>query len=124
ATVEAGIVSAPMVIIVSITGICGSTIPINNIANSIRLLRFPFMILAGTLGLFGITIGLAFIVAHLCSLRSFGTAFMSPVAPLVVSGLKDVLIRAPLSMLNHKIKDANNLDSNYGRKRLWRRGRK
>ncbi|WP_219838423.1 spore germination protein [Paenibacillus sp. R14(2021)] len=107
ATVEAGIVSAPMVIIVSFTGICGSTIPLNNIANSFRLLRFPLIILAGIFGLFGITIGLAFVAAHLCSMQSFGTPFLSPVAPLSLTGLKDTLVRLHWSKLKNPRGHAN-----------------
>ena len=38
--------------------------------------------------------------AHMCSLRSFGTPFMSPLAPQNTDGLKDSLIRAPLWLMN------------------------
>jgi spore germination protein KA len=95
AAVQAGIVSAPMVIVVSITGIANFAIPRFNMAISIRMLRFPIIMLAGTLGLYGIGIGLLGILIHLCSLRSFGIPYFSPVAPLSLGGLKDVLIRAP-----------------------------
>jgi spore germination protein KA len=95
ASVQAGIVSAPMVIVVSITGIANFAIPRFNLAASIRLVRFPMIILAGTLGLFGIGIGLLGLLIHLSSLRSLGIPYLSPVSPLSVRGLKDVLIRAP-----------------------------
>lgn len=93
--VEAGIVSAPMVIIVSLTGIASFTIPKFNMAITIRILRFPMMILAGLFGLFGITLGSILIVTHLCKLRSFGVPYFSPVAPLKWKEFKDVFIRAP-----------------------------
>jgi spore germination protein KA len=64
-------------------------------AIGIRLLRFPLILLAGTLGLFGITIGMLGILIHLSSLRSFGIPYLSPLTPLSINGLKDVLIRAP-----------------------------
>ena len=63
AAVQAGIISAPVVIIVSITGIAAFTIPRYSIANGIRLLRFPMLILAGTLGLYGIVLGFLAICA-------------------------------------------------------------
>ncbi|EFM09248.1 GerA spore germination protein [Paenibacillus curdlanolyticus YK9] len=75
--VQAGIVSAAMVIVVASTGIASFTSPAFNIAISARILRFSLMVLAGTFGLFGILIGLIFLVAHLCSLRSFGTPYMA-----------------------------------------------
>ncbi|NEY73638.1 spore germination protein [Bacillus mesophilus] len=95
AAVEAGIVSAPMVIVVSLTGIASFTIPRFNMAISIRLLRFPMMILAGLFGLFGIVIGSIILLTHLCNLRSFGVPFFSPLGPLKWSELKDVFVRVP-----------------------------
>lgn len=95
AAVEAGLVSAPMVIIVSITGIASFTIPRFNFAISIRMLRFPLLIAAGTLGYFGLLTGLIAITIHLCSLRSIGIPYTQPVAPLDLSGIKDTFIRAP-----------------------------
>lgn len=95
AAVEAGIVSAPMVIVVSITGIASFTIPRFTVAITIRLLRFPLMILASVFGLFGIVVGFVLISAHLIKLRSFGVPYLSPVNPLSVKELKDVFIRMP-----------------------------
>ncbi|QYR21812.1 spore germination protein [Paenibacillus sp. sptzw28] len=95
AAVQAGIVSAPMVIVVSITAIANFTIPRFNFAFSTRLLRFPLILLAGTLGLYGIGLGFVCILIHLNSLRSFGIPYFEPVAPLSIGGLKDILFRAP-----------------------------
>jgi spore germination protein len=96
AAVLAGIISAPVVIIVSITGIAAFTIPRYSFANGIRLLRFPMLLLAGTLGLYGIVLGLMAIVLHITSLRSFGVPYFTPTAPMIFSDLKDVLIRTPI----------------------------
>ncbi|NQX59964.1 spore germination protein [Paenibacillus qinlingensis] len=95
AAVQAGIVSAPMVIVTSLTGIAASIIPKANIADTLRLLRFPLMVLAGFLGLFGISIGMVLLGSHLCSLKSFKTPFMTPFAPLSIRQQKDVLARVP-----------------------------
>ncbi len=95
AAVQAGIVSAPMVIIVALTGIASFAIPRYNFAIAIRMLRFPMIILAGTLGIFGIVTGLLAIIIHLSSLRSFGKPYLQPMSPLTVSGIKDTITRAP-----------------------------
>ncbi|MGZ4135219.1 MAG: spore germination protein [Tumebacillaceae bacterium] len=100
AAVEAEIVSAPLVIVVSITGIASFTIPRYNMAIGIRLLRFPMILLAGTLGLYGIALGMLGILLHLASMRSFGVPFLYPVAPLTLPNLKDVFLRAPWWMMN------------------------
>jgi len=95
AAVQAGIVSAPMVIVVSITGIASFTIPRFNGAIAIRMLRFPILIAASLFGFYGIFICLMILLGHLASLRSFGVPYLSPLGPLSYGDLKDVLIRAP-----------------------------
>jgi len=95
AAVEAGIVSAPVVIVVSVTGIASFTIPHFSGAIAIRMLRFPLLFLASVFGIYGIFIGLMLIVGHLANLRSFGVPYFTPFAPLKLSDMKDVLIRAP-----------------------------
>ncbi|WP_244893366.1 spore germination protein [Ferroacidibacillus organovorans] len=95
AAVQAGIVSAPMVIIVAITGIASFTIPRFNFAIALRMLRFPVIILAGLFGIFGILFATICIVLHICSLRSFGMPYTSPITPLSIPNLKDTLFRAP-----------------------------
>jgi spore germination protein KA/spore germination protein len=84
-----------MVIVVSVTGIASFTLPRYNAAISIRTLRFPLMIMASIFGLLGIVIGVMMIVGHMARLRSFGIPYLSPVGPLSVTDLKDVVIRVP-----------------------------
>ncbi|MBK1809912.1 spore germination protein [Clostridium sp. YIM B02505] len=95
AAVKAGIVSSSMVIIVSITGISSFIIPRYNLALSIRVLRFGIMILSGTLGLYGLYMGVLFLLIHLAKIESFGTPYLSPLAPLTFTSLKDTLMRMP-----------------------------
>lgn len=95
AAVDAGIVSAMMVIIVSLTAISSFIFPSYNLAISVRLLRFGFMILGATLGLFGIFIGILLLALHLSSLRSFGIPYLTPFSPLVTSDQKDAILRKP-----------------------------
>ncbi|MFJ7976799.1 spore germination protein [Peribacillus sp. NPDC096379] len=96
AAVEAGIISAMMVIVVSITAISSFVSPSYDIAIAVRMLRFAFMALAASFGLFGITVGLIALILHLCSLRSFGVPYMSPIAPFNVSDQKDTFIVLPI----------------------------
>lgn len=100
AAVQAGIVSAPMVMVVAITGIASFTIPRYTAGVTLRMLRFPMIFLAGSLGLMGVMLGIIFIMIHLCTLRSFGVPYMTPMAPMKFRDMKDVLIRAPLWKLN------------------------
>ncbi|SCW69832.1 spore germination protein KA [Paenibacillus tianmuensis] len=95
ASVQAGIVSAPMVIVVSLTGIASFTIPRFNGAIAIRMLRFPILIAASLFGMYGILIMIMLIMGHLANLRSFGIPYLSPIGPLSSGDLKDILFRAP-----------------------------
>ncbi|MFP3122771.1 spore germination protein [Ectobacillus funiculus] len=99
AAVEAGLSSAAMVIVVSITAISSFAFPSFHMAIPIRMLRFVFILLSASLGLFGITVGIIALVLHLCRLQSFGVPYMSPFAPLLLSDQKDALIRMPHSRL-------------------------
>lgn len=100
AAVQAGLVSAPMVIVVAITGIASFMIPRYAAGMAIRMLRFPIMLLAGTLGLLGIMMSIIAIAIHLCSMRSFGEPYLAPLAPLKFRELKDVLWKSPLWMMD------------------------
>jgi hypothetical protein len=99
AAVEAGIVSTPMVIVVSLTGIASFAIPRYVVGMAFSMLRFPIMILAGTLGLLGLILGVLLLLIHLCGLKSFGVPYMSPLGPMNGKQMHDVLLRKPWWML-------------------------
>ncbi|WP_249898927.1 spore germination protein [Paenibacillus sp. PK3_47] len=107
AIVEAGIVSTPLVIIVSLTGIASFAFPHYNIGTSYRMLRFPLLIVAGVLGFYGIVMFLVALSAHMVMLKPFGVPYMSPFAPLKAKGLQDVLIRAHKTKLYKQSKAAS-----------------
>ncbi|WP_224753448.1 spore germination protein [Paenibacillus terricola] len=93
--VEAGIVSPAMLIVVAFTAISSLVIPETSMSMSLRLLRYPLMILSGTFGLYGMMAGIILLTLHLCSLRSFGVPYMSPLAPFNGEDVGDTLIRLP-----------------------------
>lgn len=92
--VSAGLIGEPVVIIIALTAVSSFAVPAQT--DSGAILRVIFVLLAGAMGGFGIIIGLLGVLIHLASLRSFGTPYLSPLAPLSVYGLKDVFIRVPI----------------------------
>ncbi|NMB44813.1 MAG: spore germination protein [Firmicutes bacterium] len=100
AAVRAGLVSSALVIVVAATAIASFISPIYSMAISVHLLRFPMILLAGSLGLFGVIMGLSAILIHLSSLRSFGVPYLEPIAPAIFSEWKDAFIRIPLWMMD------------------------
>jgi spore germination protein KA len=95
--VSAGVIGPFMVIIVAITAITSFVIPKE--MDSITILRYIMLILAGFLGGFGIVMGLLAILIYLVSMRSFGVAYLSPITPFSREGMKDTFVRAPLWLM-------------------------
>ncbi|SDW02982.1 spore germination protein KA/spore germination protein [Marininema mesophilum] len=102
AAVTAGLVSPLMVIVVGLTTISSYATPNYNAAISIRLIRFPMIVVAGILGLFGVTLLSFIILIHLLKLRSFNVPYLAPFSPLRLSDLKDSLIRVPWKFMKQR----------------------
>ncbi|MGA4466892.1 spore germination protein [Bacillus bombysepticus] len=99
AAVQAGLVSNIMVIIVSITAIASFIVSNYELTGSIRLIRFPMMLLAFSYGVVGIVSGMMILLAHFVTLTSYGTPYSTPVAPFRVQDFRDAFIRFPTHML-------------------------
>ncbi|MCI9414303.1 MAG: spore germination protein [Clostridiales bacterium] len=90
--VRAGLIGAPMVIIVALTAISSFVIP--SLYGPVTLLRFGFIILGGTLGIYGIMIGLTLLLCSVCAVHIQSIPFTAPVTPFSLKAMRDVLIRA------------------------------
>ncbi|AMO85615.1 GerA spore germination protein [Solibacillus isronensis B3W22] len=76
AVTEASLASDIMVIIVSAVAISTFVIPINEMAFSIRVIRFIFILAATLLGLAGLTLALYAMIMYLVSIDSFGEPYL------------------------------------------------
>jgi len=94
AAVSAGLISAPMVIVVATTAI--TSFIVSPLYDVVSIMRYIFIILAAIMGAVGISVGLLGLLIHLSSLRSFGSPFLSPLAPVYFKNLKDSFVRFPL----------------------------
>lgn len=93
AAVEARFVSAPMVIVVALTGITSFLIfPLNG---AVIAVRFIFILLSGFLGLYGYIFGVIGLFIQLMSMRSFGVPYMLNLGSLKGQEVKDTFIRTP-----------------------------
>lgn len=95
AAVRAGITSPSMVLLVAVTAIASFVIPTYSAGIALRLIRFPLMILAATLGLYGVALGFIIVNIHLASLKSFGFDYMTPQSPFIPQDSKDFIFRFP-----------------------------
>ncbi len=100
--VEAKVVSPIVVIVVALAGIAGYTMPNQDLAAALRLCRFGLVLLSLGLGLFGLVFGLALLTYYLCTLESFGTAYLSPFCEGSAVGILRSLLRLPLPIVKER----------------------
>lgn len=93
AAVTAKLVAAPMIIVIAVTGITNLLIPKLNAP--VIYIRFALLLLASTLGLFGLTMGLCTLMIHLLNLESLGIPQLSLPGSFKFQAIKDTAFRAP-----------------------------
>lgn len=103
AIVQAGFTSNILIIIVALGALSSFIAPSYMIGSTIRVIRFPMILLAGVLGALGIVIGFSFLASHLLRQTSLGRPYMYPIYPVRFYDWKDGFIRAPLSALWHRL---------------------
>ncbi|WLD92750.1 spore germination protein [Alkalihalobacillus sp. AL-G] len=99
AAVSAGIVSPIMVIVVAVTAIASFSIPSYSVAISFRIIRFGFMFAAAIFGLYGIILCYIMLNIHIANLKSIGVPYSTLFAPSFNGDWKDLILRAPITML-------------------------
>ncbi|WP_164669639.1 spore germination protein [Virgibacillus doumboii] len=102
AVVQAGLTSSILIIVIALSALSSFTVPSYLMGTTIRIIRFPIIILAGMFGIIGIIYGLCFLVIHLIKLKSLGEPYLSPVYPFRLSDLNKALFRAPPSYRNKR----------------------
>ncbi|MFC4024572.1 spore germination protein [Oceanobacillus longus] len=97
AAVQAGITSNILIIFITISALASFTAPSYLMGTTIRILRFPMILLAGMLGIIGILFGISFILIHLLRITSLGRPYLTPIYPFRMEDLNKVLFRLPQS---------------------------
>lgn len=99
AAVQAGILNATVIVVVSLEAIASFAVPVYRASTMIRLLRYPMIILASFFGIIGILLYLMFIFIHLVRKENFGYPYLLPLAPFHFSDFRDTLLRVPRRMM-------------------------
>lgn len=94
AAVQANIVSPILVIIVAVTALSSFAIPNIAFSYAVRIMRFIFILLAASVGFFGIAFALLTLSYMVTGLKSLGVPLLSPIAPFKPKS-GDIVIRKP-----------------------------
>lgn len=98
--VRAGIIGAPMVIIVALTTLSSFVLP--SLYGPITILRFLFIVLGGVLGLYGVMLGTALFICSICAMNVDSIPYMAPISPFSLKAMRDVFIRADWRILGRR----------------------
>lgn len=89
--VTAGIISAPMLIIVGLTAV--SSFVVSTLYEPVAIMRFAFIVIGGLSGLYGIMMGFAAVLVNAAAINPYGVPFTSPLSPTKVGAWRDLIIR-------------------------------
>ncbi len=98
--VSAGLISAPVIIVIAFTAI--AMFVVNALADAATILRLGLIFLAWGMGFLGIFVGTMLILVHLISLQSFGVPYFAPFAPFRRTEIRDSFLRFPLWLLGRR----------------------
>lgn len=90
--VTAGIVSAPMIIVVGLTAV--SSFVVSTLYEPVAVLRFAFIIIGGLAGLYGIMLSFAVVLVNASAISPYGVPFTSPISPTKIGAWRDFILRA------------------------------
>ncbi|TGV26582.1 spore germination protein, partial [Mesorhizobium sp. M00.F.Ca.ET.186.01.1.1] len=102
ASVQAGLASNILIVLVSVSALLSFVPPNFLMSNAIRLVRYGFILMAGMMGMYGQMLMLAFLFAHLLNLTSLGTPYMAPGVPRQWTDLFNGLVRAPMKFIVYR----------------------
>jgi spore germination protein KA len=100
AAVEAHLVSAPMVIIVSFSGVAG--LMVNQLKGAVFYIRAAMIILSSAVGIVGVAVGFLMLNCMLANMSSLDVPFMSAFPPFCKYCKNDTFVRAPAYKMNYR----------------------
>lgn len=100
--VTAGIISTPAIIIVAFSAICLYVVP--DLVETTATLRWLFLIIAGSIGTFGIVLFICFLLCYLVTEQAYGVPLAAPFSPLILSDMQDGLLKRDMYSLSKRPK--------------------
>jgi len=106
--VNAGIISAPTLMIIALSGICLYTVP--ELEHTFALLRIIYLLVAGSIGGFGLLLLTALLLMYLVSFETYKTPLIAPFAPIIKNDLKDSFIKGFLGKQTRRPESFKNIN--------------
>jgi spore germination protein KA len=104
--VNAGIISAPTLMIIALSGICLYTVP--ELEQTFSVMRIFFLIIAGSGGIYGLIVSIAIFFIYLITFENFDTPLCAPFSPLIKDDLKDTFYKGFLMEMEYRPKSLKN----------------
>ncbi|WP_234124090.1 spore germination protein [Clostridium hydrogenum] len=114
--VAAGYVSVSLIIVIAVSAIASFAIASTTLVNTSRIINYFLIMLAGSLGIFGLFSGSFVILWRMSILESFGVPYLYPVVPIEPKAWTDIFIRAPFKMLKSKLRLTTDIDRDKPKK--------
>ena len=93
AAVSAGILSPIMIIVIAISAISGLVFNSIELVSAIRWWRIILMVMAASLGIWGIIIGGLLLFIRLLTIKNFDRKYLTPLFPFIKTEFKDHIIK-------------------------------
>ena len=77
AAVDAGLIAPMVLIVVSVTGICGFVLPNRDLAQAVRVWRFALAVTGMWFGIWGVAAGAGVLLHHLSRIRCLGVRYLT-----------------------------------------------
>jgi spore germination protein KA len=99
-TVNAGLIGAPMLVVIAATAI--SSYVVYPLYESVSVLRLVFIVLGGLTGMYGLILAAGVMFVNICSLNPFGVPHSSPISPLDKHSIGDIFYRQTWKKLSKR----------------------
>ena len=106
--VTAGILSAPMLIVVGLTAV--SSFVVSTLYEPVAVLRFAFIIVGGISGLYGIMLCFTAVLINAAAINPYGVPFTSPLSPTKLGAWRDLIVRASWKLMGKNRMEVNKLE--------------
>lgn len=106
ATIQAGIISPPSIVVVAISSIMLFIIP-DDVPQA-SLIRLLFTFIGGIAGFYGILMSFIMVTTYLLSSDGYGVPMLAPYAPTIKQDKQDAILKKPLLSIKRRPKSLSN----------------